>query len=81
MAEIQCPRCGATAIREIKTSGPTKEFECLGKCGEGIYGWDGVYFQYETDTHIYCWPARVMYNCHEDDLDAVRAGKIEAEII
>jgi len=81
MNDIECPRCESRYVTEIKPSKSSlKEFFCK-RCDDPLQRFEKTYFQYDEMDGTYSWPADVMYKCHEDDLAAVRAGKIAPEII
>ena len=81
---MECPRCGSI---DVKRGGPHHtEFECCGKCLEEHpdqpkdHEW--IYFQYDVDENVYCWPAPgVMHQCHAEELQDVRDGKKRTEFI
>ena len=82
---IECPRCGS---REVTPCGPNDSdllgFVCNGKCLENLTELDNkhdcTYFQYDTETQEYAWPAKILYVLHQDDLEAFRIGKTEPRI-
>ena len=81
---IQCPRCGSENAERIDDKSVSlAEYDCKGKCSEGVLGAipESTYFQYDTFDNCYSWPARVQWKLHEDDLEQWRQGKIQADII
>jgi len=87
MRNIKCPRCGTDNIKEItpSTKHTLKEFACKGICSKDNFNFvdemSCTYFQYDIQDRTYSWPARAMWQCHEEDVEDVRSGRKKADII
>lgn len=84
MKTPNCPRCDSDKV--VKSGPHHTEFECQGKCAKDnaleLNKWDWVYFQYDEAEGEFCWPAvGVMYRCAEQDLRAVREGKMKPSFV
>ncbi len=81
--KIECPRCGSKTLKLLSSKGSViEEYNCLGPCTlQPFPTHEHVYFQFNSKFKTYTWPAtRMMYSCHETELQDVRDMKVKPEI-
>ncbi len=80
----RCPRCNS---EDVVRGGPHHtEFECRGSCAIEYAAdsnrWEYVYFQYDKDDEMFCWPAvDLLYKCSANNVKAVREGKMKPDFV